>query len=420
MTARAHIDDLAAFISAAPSAYHAVAESRRRLLAAGFRELDEAEPWEISGGDALFVVRDGSIVALRIPKDADSATVFTLFGAHTDSPALKLKPKSSTSAAGFSQAGVEVYGGALFNSFLDRDLELAGRLVLRDGSTVLTRTGAYLRVPQLAVHLDRSVNPDGLKLDPQRHLQPITGLAHEDADVLGDLARAAGVDASDVVGYDVVTADTQPPAVIGARQELFAAGRLDNLISTHAGVLALIEAEPSTISVLIANDHEEVGSRTRSGAAGPFLEDVLVRVHLALGGDEESRRRAFSQSVLVSSDVGHSVHPNYAERHDPANRPVAGGGPILKINANQSYATDGRGAAVWHAACRKAGVSSQDFVSNNALPCGSTIGPITATRLGFTTVDVGVPILSMHSVRELTAVTDPHDLFRAARALLSR
>ncbi|MCT1556655.1 M18 family aminopeptidase [Helcobacillus massiliensis] len=427
--AREFVDDLAAFVTASPSSYHAVRESARRLREAGFSELREEDDWQVEPGARVFVVRDGSIIAAAVPTGADPTTPLTIFGAHTDSPSLKLKPKPSTSAAGFSQVGVEVYGGALLNSFLDRDLALAGRIVLAGGTVRLVRTGAYLRVPQLAIHLDRQVNSEGLKLDPQRHLQPITGLATDEHDVLADLAalaedpvtgEAAPVDPADIAGYDIVTADTQAPAVIGAREELFASGRLDNLLSTHAGVRAMIDAEPADhIAVFVSNDHEEVGSATRSGAAGPFLADVLVRLHLALGGDEASRRRAFADSLLVSSDVGHSVHPNYAERHDPANLPVAGGGPILKLNANQRYATDGRGAAAWAAACASAGVTSQEFVSNNAMPCGSTIGPITATRLGFLTVDVGVPILSMHSLREMTAVTDPHDLFLAAKSLLT-
>ncbi|MDO5645850.1 MAG: M18 family aminopeptidase [Dermabacter sp.] len=425
--ATAHARDLADFVTASPSAFHAVREAAARLEAAGYTLLDEAEPWEaIAPGGRYLVVRDGSFIAVAVPADAQPTTPLALFGAHTDSPALKLKPKSSTTARGFQQVGVEVYGGPLFNSFLDRDLLLAGRLVTRDGAVHLVRTGPYLRVPQLAVHLDRGVNSEGLTLNPQTHLQPISGLGGADShDVLADLAQLAGVEAEDVAGYDILTMDAQPPALIGAREEFLASPRLDNLLSTHAGVRAMVEladAEPAPgapIAVLVANDHEEVGSASRSGAAGPFLEDVLVRLYGALGASEEERRRALGASTLVSSDVGHSVHPNYAERHDPANQPVAGSGPILKINANQRYATDARGAAHWAGACAAAGVHSQEFVSNNAMPCGSTIGPITATRLGFTTVDVGVPILSMHSARELTAVSDPYDLFLAARAFLA-
>ncbi|ANP28472.1 hypothetical protein DAD186_19220 [Dermabacter vaginalis] len=422
--ASAFATDLGAFVTQSPSSFHAVATVIRTLLEAGYTELHEAESWDgITTGSRYFVRRDGSIIAFDVPTGTTGTTPLRIFGAHTDSPALKLKPKSSISSHGFNQVGVEVYGGALFNSFLDRDLKLAGRMVLVSGEEVLVHTGPYLRVPQLAVHLDRAVNRDGLKLDPQKHLQPITGLAGGgDHDVLADLAEIAGVNPKDIAGYDIVTVDTQEPQLIGARKEFLASARLDNLLSTFAGMRAMAElhsTEGAPIALFVANDHEEVGSASRSGAAGPFLEDVLARLYTALGASDEERRRAFNRSIVVSSDVGHSIHPNYAERHDPANQPVAGKGPILKINADQRYATDARGAAFWARACAHAGVAYQEFVSNNAMPCGSTIGPITATRLGMTTVDVGVPILSMHSCRELTAVTDPYDLYRAALAVLS-
>jgi aspartyl aminopeptidase len=295
-----------------------------------------------------------------------------------------------------------------------------------DGSLAehLVRTGPFARIPQLAIHLDRQVN-DGLKLDKQRHTQPVVGLGEaSDDDVLAALAAGAetDLDAADIVGWDVMVADTQAPRAFGVSQELWASGRLDNLLSTHAALVALLGAVPEDlggIAVLAAFDHEELGSESRSGASGPFLADVIGRVSAALGAGEEERHRALAASLCVSSDVGHAVHPNYPERHDPANRPVAGGGPILKINANQRYATDAHGAARWKAACAAAGVPSQEFVSNNAIPCGSTIGPLTATRLGIRVVDVGAAILSMHSARELTAVVDPWYLSRAMGAVLA-
>jgi aspartyl aminopeptidase len=283
------------------------------------------------------------------------------------------------------------------------------------------RTGPLLRIPQLAIHLDRGVNVDGLALDKQRHTQPVFGLESDapvgGADVVGLLAEAAGVRASEVLGYDVLTADTQPPARFGLGRALFASRRLDNLSSVHAGVTALIAAAEATngagggagaqIPVLAAFDHEELGSESRSGASGPFLSDVLTRISAGLGATESEKLRAYAASWVVSSDAGHSVHPNYTERHDPMNRPVAGGGPLLKINAVQRYATDAAGAALWAQLCETAGVPYQEFVSNNTVPCGSTIGPLTATRLGIATVDVGIPLLSMHSARELCHVKDP-------------
>ncbi|WP_209560198.1 M18 family aminopeptidase [Frigoribacterium sp. PvP032] len=425
-SSRAHLDDFASFIQASPSSFHAAAEAARRLDAAGFTALDETAGWP-TGPGRRYVVRDGAVIAWVEPGGASSTTPFRVVGAHTDSPGFKLKPKPTTGTRGWVQAGVEVYGGPLFNSWLDRDLEFAGRLVTRSGETHLVRTGPLLRIPQLAVHLDRGVNSEGLKLDPQRHLAPVVGAGPLDqADVLGHLAGLAGLSGSDVVGYDVVVADTAAPAVLGLSGELFAAGRMDNLSSTHAGLAALLavaDADADTdldhVAVFAAFDHEEVGSATPSGAAGPFLEDVLARVSAGLGADATDHRRALAASWCLSADAGHAVHPNYPERHDPANQPVVNGGPLLKINANQRYATDGLGAAEWVRACEQAGVPFQEFVSSNSVPCGSTIGPITATRLGIRTIDVGVPLLGMHSARELCGVDDPASLSAAAAAFLA-
>ena len=409
-----HIQDLGDYISASPSSFHAVHEAARRLEEAAFVRLDELEPWE-GGPGRFFIIRDGALIAWVVPEGAGPATAFNILGAHTDSPTFKLKPKPTTGAHGWLQAGVEVYGGPLLNSWLDRELQLAGRLVTLDGTEHLTATGPMLRFPQLAIHLDRAVN-DGLTLDKQRHMNPVWGLGNpSNADLLAVLAShvsGAAVDPARIGGYDVVLADTQPPSVFGGNGEFFASGRLDNLSSTHAGLAALTAhaASPgpgTPIAVLAAFDHEEIGSNSRSGACGPLLEDVLVRISDGLGATASQRRQALAASFCVSADAGHAVHPNYAERHDPANHPVLNGGPLLKINANQRYATDAAGAAFWARLCGEAGVPYQEFVSNNAIPCGSTIGPLTATRLGIRTVDVGVPLLSMHSARELCGVEDP-------------
>jgi aspartyl aminopeptidase len=421
--ARDHIEDLADFVTASPSSYHAAAEIARRAEEAGYVRLGETDPWELAPGGRYVVLRDGSAIVFALPASAGPTTPFTIVGAHTDSPGFKLKPKPTTHGpGGWWQLGVEVYGGPLLNSWLDRELELAGRVVTIDGAEHLVRTGSMLRIPQLAVHLDRGVNNDGLTLDKQRHTQPVWGIGDpESADILQLLAARAGIEATEIGGYDIVVADTQEPRTFGHFQELFASGRLDNLLSTHAGLVAQLAVTPErSIAMFASFDHEEIGSASRSGAAGPFLEDVLLRVSAGLGAGADERAQAFAASLHISSDVGHAVHPNYPERHDPVNKPVAGGGPILKINANQRYATDAHGAAAWNAACVAADVPTQEFVSNNSMPCGSTIGPITATRLGIRTVDVGVPILSMHSARELTAVVDPWYLTRAMRAVFER
>lgn len=420
MSPTAHIHDLGAYVAESPSSFHAVIEAGRRLTAAGFRRMEEQDAWK-GGAGSYFVIRDGALIAWTVPSAAGPTTGFHLLGAHTDSPSFKLKPRPTTGRYGWLQAGVEVYGGPLLNSWLDRELALAGRVTLLDGSEHLVATGPLLRFPQLAIHLDRSVN-DGLTLDKQRHMNPVWGLGDPaDADLLGLLAGSAGIDPRDVGGYDIVVADTQEPRVFGAQGEFFASGRLDNLSSVHAGLTAIIAATPDgpaegPIAVLAAFDHEEVGSGSRSGASGPFLEDMLLRISLGLGAGTEERLRALASSFCVSADAGHAVHPNYAERHDPANLPVLNRGPLLKINANQRYTTDARGAAYWAALCRDSGVPYQEFVSNNVMPCGSTIGPLTATRLGIRTVDVGTPLLSMHSARELCGVDDPGYLATATTA----
>ena len=408
----AYLSDFADFIRDSPSSYHAAAAVAARLEAAGFERLDERDEWPAGAGRHV-VVRDGAVIAWVQPEAATAATPFRILGAHTDSPTFKLKPNPTSEGAGLLRAGVEVYGGPLLNSWLDRELEVAGRVVTRDGVEHLVRSGPMLRIPQLAIHLDRGVN-DGLKLDKQLHTQPIWGAAADapGAELLARGFAESGVAADDIAGWDLLLADTQPPARFGLGEAFFAAGRMDNLSSVYAGLVALLEASGAGfesaphLSVLAAFDHEELGSESRSGASGPFLEDVLARVSAGLGADPTERRRAFADSWLLSSDAGHAVHPNYPERHDPANRPVLGGGPLLKLNANQRYASDAVGAALWSRVCEQAGVSTQSFVSNNAIPCGSTIGPLSATRLGIRTVDVGTPLLSMHSARELAHVDD--------------
>ncbi|MDO2934319.1 M18 family aminopeptidase [Paeniglutamicibacter sulfureus] len=417
-----HINDLSAFVAASPSSFHAAAEAARRLAAAGFTELSESEAWE-PGPGGHYVQRDGAIIAWVQPVDATASTGFHIVGSHTDSPSFKLKPKPTTGAHGWLQAGVEVYGGPLLNSWLDRELLLAGRLVLLDGTEALARTAPMLRFPQLAIHLDRTVN-DGLTLDKQQHMNPVWGIGNPaEADVLAVLAESAGVDAAEIGGYDVVVADAQRGEVFGGSNEFFASGRLDNLSSVHASLTALVHhAAAGTgehIAVLAAFDHEEIGSASRSGASGPFLADMLERIGHGLGADTQDRNRAYSDSVCLSADAGHSVHPNYPGRHDPANRPLLGAGPLLKINANQRYATDAVGAALFARLCAQADVPYQEFVSNNQMPCGSTIGPLTATRLGIRTVDVGIPLLSMHSAREMCGVADPLRLAKISEAFFA-
>ncbi|MFC4944770.1 M18 family aminopeptidase [Pseudonocardia sp. GCM10023141] len=411
--------DLAEFITAAPSPYHAVGEAVRRLEAAGFTEQAEAGPWT-GGSGGRYLVRDGTVLAWYVPATAPTGTPLRVFAAHTDSPTLRVKPVPDVGRGGWRQVAVEVYGGAIWNSWLDRDLGLAGRLALYDGSTVLVDVHRpLLRVPQLAIHLDRSVN-QGLKLDAQQHLLPIWGLGSPaEGDLIEFLASEVDIDPADVAAHDLVVHDVTPPARIGEELELLAAPRLDNLASVHAGISALLAAaataELAVIPVFVGFDHEEIGSGSATGAAGPLLENLLTR----LAGGFDARGEAFAASRCLSVDVTHAAHPNYLELHDPTHQSLPNGGPALKVNANQRYATDAPGAAAWQRACRDAGVPTQVFVGKNTVPCGTTVGPIMATRLGIRTVDVGIPVLSMHSARELCGVADPGMLMAAATAFLT-
>ncbi len=417
-------NDLADFITAGPSPFHVTAEIARRLETAGF----SAEPHPGVAGTAgakRYLVCDGTVIAWHLPQEATAATPMRIIAAHTDSPVLKVKPRPDTGKAGWLQVGVEVYGSPLWNSWLDRDLGLAGRLVLLDGTSVLVNVDRpLLRVPQLAPHLDREVNRHGLKLDPQVHLLPVWGIGDvRSGDLIEFLATEAGLPAADVAAHDLVLHDVNPPALSGRQHELLAAPRLDNLSSTHAGLHAFLRATESVgqdiITVYAAFDHEEVGSISMTGALGPLLDDALRRIWAGLGAGEEEITRARAAARCLSMDAMNAVHPNYLGFFDPDHQAVPNGGPALKVNASQRYASDAVGAAAWARACRHADVPSQVFVSRNDVRCGSTVGPFLAARLGIRTVDAGIPVLSMHSIRELCGVADPGYFAAAATAFLA-
>jgi len=428
------VAELLAFIDRSPTPYHAVAECVRCLDAAGYRQAPEGDVWDLSPGDRRYVVRgQGSLVAFEVGAVSPAEGGFHVVGAHTDSPNLRLKPCPDRTPHGYRQLGVEPYGGVLLHTWLDRDLSLAGRVALRatdaaDARNVLLDFGRpLLRVPNLSIHLNREIAKTGLMLDPQKHLVPVVGL--EDAPPLVELLvgelRAQGVaEASpeDVLAFDLMAYDVQPGAVIGARGEFVVASRLDNLASCHAGLSALLSAAeaPPFTRVLVLYDHEEVGSRTAHGAAGPLLEHVLERLVAAVkGGAPQGLPRALASSRLVSADMAHAVHPNYAERHEPQHHPVIGRGPVIKTNANQSYASDAGTSGFFGLLCGQAGVAPQHFVSRSDLTCGSTIGPITAARIGIPTVDVGNPMLSMHSCREMAGTADVAPMIDVLRRFYS-
>ncbi len=425
--ADAHARDLLAFIEAAPTPYHAVSEVADRLSGAGFRRFSERESWQLAPGDAGFVVRGGgSVAAFRLGRRSPAEAGFVIIGAHTDSPNLRIKPGHELTAHGYEQLAVEVYGGVLLSTWLDRDLGIAGRVVLEDGSSRLIRLpGVFCRVPNLAIHLNREVNSGGLSLNPQTQLLPIAALEKAGAGLELRARLAAGLGdgvlPEQIKGTDLCLFDTQPPTLGGARGELIFSSRLDNLTSCHAAITALLDSTDAqeATRVVVLFDHEEVGSESAAGAGSQFLESVLARIVDAYAGPRDAFARALSGSLLVSADMAHAVHPNYPDKHDKQHRPLLGQGPVLKLNASQRYATDGLSAARFRKACAKLGFEPQHFVSRNDIPCGSTIGPIAAAGLGLRTVDVGNPMLSMHSCREMAASADVPLMIQVLSELLS-
>ena len=396
--------DLCRFIDSSPSPYHAVEEAVLRLTAAGFSESGQDEEPPAPG---RHLVRSGGALVAWADEGRSPYAPLRIVGAHTDSPNLRLKPKPDRSSAGCRQVGVEVYGGALLNSWVDRDLGFSGRLVLRsdDGvRVVLVRDDRPVaRIPQLAVHLDPGVNEKGLVLNPQVHLSPVLGAGTaQDGDFATMAAVAAGLDPDEVLAFDVMFHDLTPSRLVGIREDMVSAPRIDNLLSCHAGTEALIAAAEGDgpVPVLALFDHEEVGSISSTGAAGPLLERTLRRF---VGLDA----RPIGDSVVFSVDGAHATHPNYLERHDPEHRILLDGGPVLKFNARERYATDAVGAGIVRLAAERAGVDLQSFVSRSDMACGSTIGPATAAVLGMRTVDLGVAQLAMHSARELCGSADP-------------
>jgi aspartyl aminopeptidase len=431
---------LCTFVDASPSPFHACAEAGQRLAAAGFTLLAETDAFPTERG-RHYLIRGGSLIAWSSEAAGGPATPFRVVGAHTDSPNLRIKPQPDLARAGWQLLGIEFYGGPLFNSWLDRDLGLSGRVAVRGDRGVQTRLVTIdepvLRVAQLAVHLDRGAN-EGLALNPQRHLTPLWGISTEPGDFRGYLADAVDVNAADVLSWDVMTHDLQPSRRIGRELDLIAAPRLDNLATSYAGVRALIDAaeamasgnrpgasvmsesrSKSSIPVLVLFDHEEVGSQSERGAMSTLLPSVLERVVISAGGGREDFHRALAGTVVASGDMAHATHPNYPEKHEPQHQIAVNGGPVLKSNVKLRYATDSVGAAAFIAACGQAEVPVQHFVSRNDMPCGSTVGPMTAALVGATTVDFGAPMLSMHSARELCGAKDPAMYAGALAAFLN-
>jgi len=421
--------ELIDFIDASPSPWHVVATAEARLLALGFTPLAEDASWQLVAGGRYYTVRGASLIAFVLGSQPLVECGFRIVGAHTDSPGLRLKPKAAMKGDGLARLGVEVYGGPILATFTDRDLSLAGRVVFRskDEANAGTETcllrfdQPLLRLPNLAIHLNREVNEQGLKLNKQSELPLILGLLADEEDADANLrkllADAAQRDAADLLSWELAVYDVQKGCLWGANEEFIADSQLDNLGSTHAALTALLATErPTATCVAAFFDHEEVGSESATGAGGSFLGDVLTRIGLQANLDEEQRHRAMARSFFISADMAHAYNPNFPAAYEPGHKVIVNGGPVIKTNANQRYTSNAETAARFMRLCEKVGVPYQQYAHRSDLGCGSTIGPILAAQLGIASVDVGSPMWAMHSARESAGVHDHAYMIAALEA----
>jgi aspartyl aminopeptidase len=423
---RAQAQDLLQFIDASPSPWHAVLTIEQRLLAQGFTRLEETQRWKLDKGGHYYVVRGGSsIIAFKLGQQPLAQSGFRMIGAHTDSPGLRLKTNAAHASDGMLRLGVEIYGGPILATFTDRDLSLAGRVNIRTSSGFDTRLLKFdaplLRLPNLAIHMNREVNEQGLKLNKQTELPLLFGIADEKqparAQFLAHLAAALGVSVADILTYELNVFDTQPGTFWGAGQEFIANSQLDNLASCHAALTAMLACNaPAATAICAFFDHEEVGSESAAGAGGSFAYDVIERISLCLGLDEEAQHCAAAHSFFISADMAHAYQPNFPNAYEPNHRVLVNAGPVIKTNSNQRYSTSADSAARFMTLCESAGVPCQNYTHRSDLGCGSTIGPIIASRLGVASVDVGAPMWAMHSLRESAGVQDVGYMISAMKA----
>ena len=414
------------YLTASSTPFHAVENLKNALDQAGFHALNEAQAWDLKAGGKYYVTRnDSSIIAFTLAKKDLIENGFRMVGAHTDSPCLKVKPNPDKSQKGYFQLGVEVYGGALLNPWFDRDLSLAGRVnyETKKGqikSSLLNFVDPIAVIPSLAIHLDREAN-ENRTINRQNHLPPILLLTDDKNIKFNDLLAQALKDqekisdCKQILDYELFFYDTQPAALTGFKKEFISSARLDNLLSCYVGLQAILNAAPDCSTLLVCNDHEEVGSASASGAQGPFLKSVLER----LFDTNEELTRCIHHSMMISADNAHGIHPNYSDKHDENHGPVLNKGPVIKLNANQRYATNSDTSAIFRQLCQQAGVDVQAFVVRSDMACGSTIGPITAAELGIKTIDIGVPTFAMHSIREMAGSKDAFSLFKVINKYFS-
>jgi len=405
------LNRLVAFLHKSPTPFHAVRNMQSRLEEAGYQQLSEKASWQLQPGGQYFITRnDASLIAWKMPKAKDLITSgFRMIGAHTDSPCLKVKPNPELHKHGYFQLGVEVYGGVLLGPWFDRDLSLAGRVSFQDEEGQLRQALIDFEkpiavIPSLAIHLDREAN-NGRAINAQTFLPPILGQASEKPDfraLLKQQIERDGAHVSQVLDYELSFYDTQPPGLVGLNDEFLTSARLDNLLSCFIGLEALLGSDLVEGQLLICTDHEEVGSMSASGAQGPLLDHLIER----LLPDAENRARALAASMMISADNAHGIHPNFSDKHDANHGPLINQGPVIKLNANQRYATTDITSSMFRILAEQENVPVQEFVVRSDMACGSTIGPITSAEIGVKTLDIGVPQFAMHSIREMAGSQD--------------
>ena len=408
---------LCAFLDASPTPDHCVAEIARQLDAKGFVEIDlSAEPCRLDPGTRGYVRKGGTAIAFVVGQGPVSESGFRIVAAHTDSPNLRIKPNPIVRNHGWVRLGLEVYGGAIVASWTDRDLGIAGKVFVREGTDRVAKLidirKPICRIPNIAIHLNRKVNDEGLKLNKQTHLPAVLTLSDDtEGDVFRELLAAEiGCEPDAILTWDLMLVDLTSAAIGGMKDEFLFSARLDNQASSHAGLEALLAAcedNPGPTAVLACFDHEEIGSRTNRGANGRTLETVLRFINDNAGNEGVGGlERALTHTILISCDMAHAVHPAYADKHDAQHMPKLNQGPVLKTHANQNYTTEGETAAFFGDLCAEAGAPVQWFAVRSDMRCGSTVGPMLASSLGVRSVDVGNPMLSMHSAREMCGTAD--------------
>ena len=405
-------EGLLGFLDASPTPFHATSNMSMMLQNAGFIQLDETKKWELEQGQKYFVTRnDSSVIAFTYPKSKN----YTMVGAHTDSPNLKLKPNPVIKEHGVVKFGVEPYGGLLLNPWFDRDLSLAGRVSYLDSSNVIKDALINVQkpiaiIPSLAIHLDDKANKDRT-VNKQTDISPILTTNDDfefDEFLKWQLSKMDILDAKELYANELSFYDTQKASFVGLHDDFIASARLDNLLSCYVGLLSICSVTNDKPMMFIASDHEEVGSSSTSGAGGSFLENTLRRMY----SDYEDYMQMIRSSVLISADNAHAIHPNYPSKHDSNHSPYINNGSVIKVNANQRYASNSTTISRFMNVANSLGEPYQKFVTRSDMGCGSTIGPITATRLGIETLDVGLPTFAMHSIRELCGSDDAHSLYK--------